>query len=138
MSTGVILPGGRQWARRVKRDIVALWIAAGDTRTPWYAKALAALVAGYALSPIDLIPDVIPVLGYVDDMILLPLGIVLTVRLIPGPLMGEFRLEADRRAERPISRRGMAVVVTIWLAALGIVLWWLLSPWPSPPDHGTS
>jgi uncharacterized membrane protein YkvA (DUF1232 family) len=138
MSTGGILPCGRQWARRVKRDIVALWIAAGDTRTPWYAKALAALVAGYALSPIDLIPDVIPVLGYVDDMILLPLGIVLTVRLIPGPLMGEFRLEADRRAERPVSRRGMAAIVTIWLGTLSIFLWWLLSPWPSTPDHGTS
>jgi len=111
----------------VKRDVVALWIAAGDPRTPWQARTVAALVAGYALSPIDLIPDVILVLGYVDDVILLPLGVLLALRLIPGSLMEEFRAEAQWRAERPVSRRGTIVIITIWLMALGLVLWWLMS-----------
>ncbi|SEB03633.1 Protein of unknown function [Rubrimonas cliftonensis] len=123
MNTEHILARGREWARRVKQDIVALWIAAGDPRTPWRAKAAAALVAGYALSPIDLIPDFIPVLGYLDDAILLPLGVMLAIRLIPGRLMDEFRVEAGRRVERPVSRRGMVVVIAIWLAAFGCALW---------------
>ena len=107
----------KEWARAVKRDVVALWIAARDPRTPWYAKLLAALVAAYALSPIDLIPDAIPVLGYLDDLILVPLGIVATVALIPAPLMQEFRREADARAERPTSRTAMVVIVCLWIAA---------------------
>jgi uncharacterized membrane protein YkvA (DUF1232 family) len=70
----------RGWARGIKRDVMALWLAARDPRTPWYAKAVAATVAAYALSPIDLIPDFIPVLGYLDDLIIVPLGIVLAVK----------------------------------------------------------
>jgi len=105
------------WARAVKRDVVALWIAARDPRTPWYAKLLAGLVAAYALSPIDLIPDAIPVLGLLDDLILVPLGIVATVALIPPPLMQEFRRDADARAERPTSRTAMVVIVGLWIAA---------------------
>jgi len=94
----------RHWARLVKRDVHAIYRAARDPRVPWYATLLAAAVAAYALSPIDLIPDFIPVLGYLDDVIIVPAGILLTVRLIPGGLMEEFRAEAARREGRPISR----------------------------------
>jgi uncharacterized membrane protein YkvA (DUF1232 family) len=90
----------KEWARTVRRDVVAVWIAARDPRVPWYAKVLAAAVAAYALSPIDLIPDFIPVLGYLDDLIIVPAGILLTVRFIPVGLMDEFRAEAARREGR--------------------------------------
>src|SRR3954463_9018820 len=96
-----------EWGRRVKRDAFALWLAARDPSVPWYAKAVAGAVAAYALSPIDLIPDFIPVFGYLDDLIVVPLGILLAVRLIPAPLMQELRAEATRR-ECPTSRAGMA------------------------------
>src|SRR3546814_19345602 len=79
----------RHWARTIRRDVVALYLAARDPRVPWYAKALAACVAAYALSPIDLIPDFIPVLGYLDDVILVPLGILLAVRHVPAHVMAE-------------------------------------------------
>lgn len=91
-----VLQRAKEWARTIRRDVVAIWIAAGDPRVPWYAKVLAAAVAAYALSPIDLIPDFIPVLGYLDDIIIVPVGILLTVRLIPDGLMDEFRAEAAR------------------------------------------
>ena len=106
----------RAWAKSIKRDVIALWLAARDPRTPWYAKLLAALVAGYALSPIDLIPDFIPVLGYLDELIVLPLGILATVTLIPGPLMTELRAEAEKISARPQSRTAMLVIVLIWMA----------------------
>ncbi len=91
----------RRWAKSIKRDIYALWLAARDKRTPWYAKLIALLVAGYAISPIDLIPDFIPVLGYLDDVIIVPLGIMLAVRLIPKPLMAELREKAQKRVDNP-------------------------------------
>src|SRR6266478_5767146 len=81
----------KQWARAIRRDVVAVWIAAHDPRVPWHAKALALAVAAYALSPIDLIPDFIPVLGYLDDLIIVPAGIALVIRLIPAPIMAEHR-----------------------------------------------
>lgn len=119
------LDGARGWARRIKRDVVALWLAARDRRTPWAAKLVAAAVAAYALSPIDLIPDAIPVLGYLDDLLIVPLGIMLAVRLVPPLLMAEFRAEALVRAGRPASRAGLAIVVALWVvAALGLG-WWL-------------
>jgi len=112
--------------RIVKRDAVAVWIAARDARTPWYAKAIAALVAGYALSPIDLIPDFIPVIGYLDDAVVVPLGILVAVRLIPANLMAEFRAEAHQRLNRPSSRLGAAIIVLTWIAVIvlvGRMLW---------------
>jgi uncharacterized membrane protein YkvA (DUF1232 family) len=124
-----VLTRAKQWARAIRRDTVALWIAARDPRVPWHAKLLAGAVAAYALSPIDLIPDVIPVLGYLDDVIIIPAGILLTVRLIPGGLMEEFRVEAARREGRPISRAGAAVVVGLWIAALALTAWWLRAYW---------
>ena len=90
----------RRWARTVKRDVVALSLAARDPRVPWYARALAVAVIGYALSPIDLIPDFIPVLGYLDDVVIVPAGILLTIRCIPPELMNEFRAAASQPVAR--------------------------------------
>lgn len=115
----------RAWARRLKRDVAALWIAARDPRVPWHAKAVAGAVAAYALSPIDLIPDFIPVLGYLDDFLIVPAGIWLALRLIPRPLMAELREEADRRA-KPTSKAAAAVIVALWIALAGALSWlWL-------------
>lgn len=119
----------KAWARDLKRDVVALWIAAGDPRTPWLAKLIAGAVAAYALSPIDLIPDFVPVLGYLDDLLIVPLGIALAVRQIPPPLMAEFRTLAAACLERPRSRAAAVAIVAIWLAAgaaLAVWLWSLL------------
>ena len=107
----------KNWACSIKRDVVALWIAARDPCTPVAAKIVAGVIAAYALSPIDLIPDFIPVLGYLDDVVIVPLGILLAVRLIPAPLMHEFRILASQREGRPISLTGLAVIVTIWVVA---------------------
>ncbi len=119
----------RQWARAIKQDVVALYIAGRDPRVPWYVKAAAVAIAAYALSPIDLIPDFIPVLGYLDEVILLPIAIALVVRMIPDPLMAEFREEAQRRSERPTSRAAAAVIIVLWIAAIALTLW---AFWPSP------
>jgi uncharacterized membrane protein YkvA (DUF1232 family) len=108
------LVAAKSWAKTLKRDVVALWIAARDPRTRGMAKLVSALVAAYALSPIDLIPDFIPVLGYLDDILIVPLGILLAVRLIPATLMNEFRSLAVQRIERPTSRGGMIAVILVW------------------------
>src|SRR5687767_14703637 len=113
----------KQWARTIKRDVIALWLAARDARVPWLAKAVAAAVAGYALSPVDLIPDFIPVLGYLDDIVLVPLGILAAVKLIPPEVMAEHRAAAARAAERPTSRRAALVIVSIWGAAIALGTW---------------
>jgi uncharacterized membrane protein YkvA (DUF1232 family) len=94
----------KNWALRVKRDVHAIYLCSRDPRTPWYAKALAIFVAAYALSPIDLIPDFVPVLGYLDDAILLPVGIWLVVRLIPAHVMAEHRELAAAANDKPVSR----------------------------------
>lgn len=114
----------RTWAQRLKRDVMALWLAARDPRVPLLAKMLAGLVAAYAFSPIDLIPDFIPVLGYLDDLLIVPAGIWLAVRMIPAELLDDLRARADERS-RPVSRAGLVVVLAIWLAALWAVwLYW--------------
>ncbi len=112
------------WARALKRDVVALWIAARDPRTPPTAKLVAGTVAAYALSPIDLIPDVIPLLGQLDDLLIVPLGIMLALRLIPAPLMQEFR-EAALSRSRPRSAIAAAAVIGIWIfgAAVLAMIW---------------
>ena len=109
-----------QWAREVARDLVALWIAARDPRVPRYAKLMAGGITAYALSPIDLIPDFIPVLGYLDDLVIVPAGVLLTVRMIPAPLMADCRAEAARRESRPGSRVGAVLIVAPWILAVGI------------------
>ncbi|NRC56565.1 DUF1232 domain-containing protein [Mesorhizobium sediminum] len=116
----------KRWAAAVKVDVVALWLAARDPRVPWTAKLLAGAVAAYALSPIDIIPDFIPVLGYLDDLIIVPIGIVLATKLIPDDLLLELRRAAAGRI-RPVSRAGIVIVIAVWLAAAGIGLWLV---WP--------
>ena len=118
----------RQWARTLKRDVIALYLATRDPRVPWYAKAVAAWVAAYALSPIDLIPDFIPVLGYLDDLVVLPLGILLAVKLVPREIMADLRAKAeDRRGERSPSRAGAAVIIGIWIVAALAIAYWFTS-----------
>jgi uncharacterized membrane protein YkvA (DUF1232 family) len=117
----------KDWARIVTRDVHAIWIAARDRRTPWLARLLAVAIAAYALSPIDLIPDFIPVLGLLDEAVLLPLAILLVIRLIPRPLLAEFRAAALAAEARPRSRAGAAFVVLVWVAAAALLLWWF---WP--------
>lgn len=119
----VILDPIKRWAKALKRDVVALWIAAHDPRTPWYAKVAAGAVTAYALSPIDLIPDFIPILGYLDDLLIVPLGIAVVVKLIPAPVMAEFRVEAAKR-DKPVSRAGLAFIVAVWLGVLALIGWW--------------
>ena len=120
----------RAWARNLKRESVALWFAARDPRMPWAARALALFTVGYALSPIDLIPDFIPVLGFVDDAIVLPVLIWLTLRLVPAPVMALARERADdwlaQGRDKPASRIAAAVIVVIWVALAGALAmaWW--------------
>jgi uncharacterized membrane protein YkvA (DUF1232 family) len=109
----------------VKRDVHALYLAARDPRVPWYAKVAAIAVAAYALSPIDLIPDFIPVIGYLDDLLIVPAGIMLAVKLVPAELMNEFRTAAaSAEGERALGKRGATVIVLLWvLGVLGAALW---------------
>lgn len=112
--------------RALKRETLAVTIAARDPRTPWPAKLLAALVMAYALSPVDLIPDFIPVLGYLDDLVLVPLGIWLVLCLIPDDVMADARAKATE-AERPSkSRGGLLIVVGVWLALAASLVWMFL------------
>lgn len=118
----------RQWAKRLKTEIHALYLACRDPRVPWFAKATAIFVVAYALSPIDLIPDFIPVFGYLDDLIIVPLGIVLARRLIPADVMEECRAAAllDNQWRRPRSWMAGGAIVVIWMAATALVLYWIL------------
>jgi uncharacterized membrane protein YkvA (DUF1232 family) len=118
----------RQWARRIKRDAYALSLAVRDPRTPWYAKLVAACVVAYAFSPIDLIPDFIPLLGYLDDILIVPLGILLALKLIPADVMAECRAkaEAHRPHSRPRNYLGAAAIVAIWLLAAALSVQWLI------------
>jgi len=115
-------------ARQLKRDTYALYLAARDPRTPWYAKALALCVVGYALSPLDLIPDFVPVIGYLDDLILVPLGIALVLRLTPTGVLAESRalaqqaLEQGRLARSTPARIMTIVIVLVWLVGLALTI----------------
>jgi uncharacterized membrane protein YkvA (DUF1232 family) len=111
-------------ARELEREVVVLAIAARDPRTPWTVKALVLAVVAYAASPIDLIPDFIPVLGYLDELILLPLALRFILRLVPAQVLADARAQADARSRLPRSRAGAAIVVAIWLALLGAAAWW--------------
>jgi uncharacterized membrane protein YkvA (DUF1232 family) len=119
----MLLKRWRKWSRTIKRDAHALYLAARDPRVPWYAKALALAVAAYALSPIDLIPDFVPVLGYLDDLVIVPAGIALVIRLIPPAIMAEHREMAAAAQDRPISRAGAVAIVAIWIGAIVVTVW---------------
>jgi uncharacterized membrane protein YkvA (DUF1232 family) len=115
-----------EWAHALKRESLALYYAARDPRTPWYAKVVAGAVVAYALSPIDLIPDFIPVLGYLDDLLLLPLGIWLALGLVPAPVLADARRRAEATLERPTSRTAAVVIVAIWVVGAIALGTWLL------------
>jgi uncharacterized membrane protein YkvA (DUF1232 family) len=116
----------RAWAKTLKRDVVALHLAARDPHTPLGARILALAVLAYALSPLDLIPDFIPILGQLDDVILVPLGIWLVVRMIPREVFTDARARAQDMDLPPASRAGATVIVTLWIAGLAVCLWWIL------------
>jgi uncharacterized membrane protein YkvA (DUF1232 family) len=119
----------RERAREIKRQSYALYLAARHPGVPWYAKAMVGLVAAYAFSPIDLIPDFIPVLGYLDDLILLPLGIALAIRMIPDEVWAECQARAAEAHDRPRARAAAIVIVVIWIAALALTAWLLRPLW---------
>ena len=121
---GSFLADLRSRARKLKSEIFALYLALRDPRTPWYAKAFGALVVAYALSPLDLIPDFIPVLGYLDDVILLPLGIWLTIRMIPLAVLDESRARAEieLRGRRPANWVAAVVIILLWAGSIALVV----------------
>ena len=116
-----------QRARRLKAEIWALYLAARDPRTPWYAKLLVVGIVAYACSPIDLIPDFVPVLGYLDDLVLLPLGIALAMRLVPPTVLVECRARAHETLQngKPVSWVAGAIIVIIWLGCAMLGLMWV-------------
>jgi uncharacterized membrane protein YkvA (DUF1232 family) len=115
----------RKWISVLKQDTYALYLASRDRRVPWTAKIVLIVVVAYALSPIDLIPDFVPVLGYLDDMVLVPLGIALAIKLIPADVWEECKAEASTRLDSnlPSSRAATIVIVTIWFAAACVIAW---------------
>jgi uncharacterized membrane protein YkvA (DUF1232 family) len=116
----------RGWAKRLKREAYVVWLAARDPRTPLAAKVVALAVTAYAFSPFDLIPDFIPVLGLLDDLILVPFGLWVALQLIPPEILAEHRPAAEAAAARPVSRVGAAAVVGVWVALTGLAAWvWL-------------
>lgn len=123
-----ILEKWKARARSLKRELMVLYRAYRDPRTPWYGKAIAALVVAFAFSPIDLIPDPIPVLGYLDDLVLVPLGIVIAIRLIPDEVLEEARAEVEMQEEWPVSWVGAVLIAVAWLALMGVAIWLIWRP----------
>ncbi|MDB5639768.1 MAG: hypothetical protein JWP51_4676 [Bradyrhizobium sp.] len=117
------------WAYSLRQEVHAIYLAARDPRVPWYAKALAMAVAAYALSPIDLIPDFIPVLGYVDDLILVPLGVRATISLIPAEVLAEYRAVVASTTERPVSKVAAIAIVMSWILSGAALTWVAIHRW---------
>lgn len=115
----------RRRARALKAETLALYFVARDPRVPWYARLFVAAVVAYALSPIDLIPDFVPVLGYLDDLILVPLGLALALRMVPPVVLAECRARAhaELAENRPTSRVALVVIIGIWIAGAALVVW---------------
>lgn len=122
-----IIKGLKQRARHLKAETMALYFAARHSQTPWYAKVLVAVIVAYALSPIDLIPDFIPILGYLDDLILIPIGIYFAIKIIPQPVLHECRLRAQQEIDkrRPVNYIVGILIVIIWITVSGWALIWL-------------
>lgn len=131
MMIALTMASWKQRAGELKREVCALYFACRDPRMPWYAKALAALVVAYALSPIDLIPDFIPVLGYVDELFLIPLGLLAVRSLTPPQVLEDGRAQAMRLEGRPTSWAAAAVIVAIWVALAWAAIHYL---WPYFPS----
>ncbi len=123
----------RGWAKRLKQKTFILYCAYRDPATPWVAKAFAAVVVAYAFSPMDLIPDFIPVLGYLDDLILVPLGIALALKMIPAEVLESARQKALQAEEEgyPKSWSMAVVIVVIWVLMLGLGVFWVVNLWES-------
>ncbi len=120
-----LLQIAKQWARALKRDVLVVYLAARDPRTPWALRLLALAVAAYALNPIDLVPDFIPVLGYLDDLLIVPLGLALVLRLLPPPVLLAARERAARILARPRSWLAAALIIMLWvLLAVLLFAWW--------------
>lgn len=120
-----ILDSAKNWARRIKRDVVAVYFAARNPETPWAVRVLALAVAAYALSPIDLIPDFIPVLGYLDDLLIVPFGLWLVIRLLPAHVLASSRAKAVVALERPRSNVAAIAIVGVWLLCAAAGIYWL-------------
>jgi uncharacterized membrane protein YkvA (DUF1232 family) len=128
-ATGLVRVLGRwkQRARKLKREVYALYFACRDPRVPWYAKALAVVLVGYAFSPVDLIPDFIPVLGYLDELILIPLGVIAIRAMVPTVVMDECRERATQIEGMPTNWIAAAVIMAFWLAITVTAILWLVS-----------
>jgi uncharacterized membrane protein YkvA (DUF1232 family) len=119
------LASWKERARRLKTDIYALYLAYRDPRVPWYARLFIICVVAYAFSPLDLIPDFVPILGYLDDLLLLPLGIALAIRLIPPDVLAECRARAISQRKKPTNWVAAAVIMLIWVGC-GTLIGWLV------------
>lgn len=127
----------KQRARHLKTETFALYLAARHPRTPWYAKLLVAGIVAYAFSPIDLIPDFVPILGYLDDLILIPMGIAVAIKLVPAPVLAECRARAQEtmRNGKPVSRVAGTVIVVIWAALAALCIIWAYEAFMSKPTR---
>jgi uncharacterized membrane protein YkvA (DUF1232 family) len=114
----------RKWAKSLEQQAMVVYFVARDPRTPWFVRLLALAVAAYAFSPIDLIPDFIPVLGYLDDLLLVPLGLALVIRLTPADVMAFAREQALTASGKPTNRGMAVVIVTVWMVGLASLGWW--------------
>jgi uncharacterized membrane protein YkvA (DUF1232 family) len=118
----------KAWAQALKRDVMTLWFALKHPQTPWYARLFAAIVTAYALSPVDLIPDFIPILGYLDDLILVPVGVWVLLRMVPELVLADSRAQAQRwfleQQRKPRSLIGLAIVLAVWTLAAWVALPW--------------
>lgn len=121
------LEGWKKQAQRLKTEVYAIYLAYKDPRVPWYARVFAACVVGYGFSPIDLIPDPIPVLGYLDDLLIVPLGVVLAIKMIPPEVLSDCREQAQEvmRQGKPVNRVAAVVIVAIWLSLAALVIVWI-------------
>jgi uncharacterized membrane protein YkvA (DUF1232 family) len=119
------VPSWKERAEALESETYALYLAYRDSRTPWYARLWVALVLGYALSPIDLIPDFIPVIGYLDDLVIVPLGILIALKMMPAPVMAESRARAKEviASGLPVNRAAAAVIILIWVMAIALAGW---------------
>ncbi|MGE0595392.1 MAG: YkvA family protein [Hyphomonadaceae bacterium] len=127
------------WARVLRADVLTLYLAARDPRVPWHAKALAALVAAYALSPIDLVPDFIPVLGLLDDLVLVPVGVFLVIKLTPQDVLADLRRQAEAQIAEPGANWwGAALVVLFWLLVVALLVWLFVPGFRYTPPQGVN
>lgn len=123
----MILSHWKSWARRLKQELYALYLAYRDPRVPWYARVLAAGVLAYAFSPFDLIPDFIPIIGYLDDLILVPLAIAIVLRMIPPGVMAECRERArEEITQKPVNWVAGALMIAVWLVLAGLAVWFTM------------